>query len=325
MQKKCPNCDTVCTTKFCPECGQKQSIHKETFWHLISHFIGHYFHYDSKFWTTIKTLCFSPGKLTLAYHKLQRAKYIPPISLYIFVSVVFFLFFSKAFHVSSTYNPKTRLFEINYEAGKGVTHEEHSKIQEYLTVDGDSLRDLANDLIEGKRSNDSLFHATPFSFSKDFILYTAGSKFITDYMCKNGILTPDVFFEEIAEKFIHIVPKVFFVLMPLLALLLFGIFFSNKDYYFVDHAVMSLHVHTVLFLSLMLAFLLSYVYIPDLLYTLYFSGAILPGIYFLLAAKNFYQRSWVFTIIAGSIVWLVYLFLVMAISIAALFFVTAYF
>ena len=223
------------------------------------------------------------------------------------------------------YDPHTRQFEIRYKAGNGIQHDkQHLEIYDYLKVDGDSLKTIANGIIEGKKEVDSIFKATPFSLSKDYIIYTAGAKFMFDYMYHHAILSPADFFEEIAEKFLHIIPKMFFVLMPLFALLLFSVFFNKRDYYFVDHAVLSLHVHTILFISLMLAFLLSYIYIPDLVYTLLFFGALLPGIYFLASAKAFYQRSWLFTLIAGSIIWLVYMALVFIISIATLFFVAAY-
>src|ERR1700743_3096572 len=55
------------------------------------HFLGHYFHYDSKFLQTMKALWFSPGKLTIAYWNKQRMRYISPVSLYIFISAVYFL------------------------------------------------------------------------------------------------------------------------------------------------------------------------------------------------------------------------------------------
>jgi hypothetical protein len=87
----CPNCSSEASGNFCSQCGQETHLHKETFAGLVAHFFAHYFHYDSKFWMTLKALWFSPGKLTIAYWNKQRMRYIPPISLYIFVSAVFFL------------------------------------------------------------------------------------------------------------------------------------------------------------------------------------------------------------------------------------------
>ena len=98
----CPNCGSVASDNYCAHCGQENHLHKETFWGLVAHFIGHYFHYDSKFWQTMKALWFSPGKLTLAYMNKKRMRYIPPVSLYIFISAVYFLL-ALSFH--STHLP----------------------------------------------------------------------------------------------------------------------------------------------------------------------------------------------------------------------------
>jgi len=86
----CPNCGYYVERNFCPECGQPAHLHKESFAGLVSHFVSHYIHYESKFWITFKTLITRPGQLTIAYWQKQRMKYIPPITLYIFMSFVFF-------------------------------------------------------------------------------------------------------------------------------------------------------------------------------------------------------------------------------------------
>lgn len=87
----CPNCGFKAINNYCSQCGQETHLHKETFWGLVMHFVGDYFHYDSKFWKTMKALWFSPGKLTIAYWNKQRMQYIKPVSLYIFISAVYFL------------------------------------------------------------------------------------------------------------------------------------------------------------------------------------------------------------------------------------------
>jgi len=86
----CPNCGFKASHNYCAQCGQETHLHKDTFGALFMHFIGHYFHYDSKFLKTLRALWFSPAKLTHAYWNKQRARYISPISLYIFISAVFF-------------------------------------------------------------------------------------------------------------------------------------------------------------------------------------------------------------------------------------------
>lgn len=86
----CPNCGTQAFGNYCYECGQQTHLHKDTLWGMVLHFFEHYFHYDNKFWKTIKTLLFKPGELTLAYWRQQRMRYISPVSLYIFISALYF-------------------------------------------------------------------------------------------------------------------------------------------------------------------------------------------------------------------------------------------
>src|SRR5690349_6105601 len=87
----CPNCGYHADRNYCAQCGQPTHLHEESFWGMVMHFVGHYFHYDSKFWKTLVTLWFKPGVLTQAYLQKQRMRFIPPISLYIFITAVFFL------------------------------------------------------------------------------------------------------------------------------------------------------------------------------------------------------------------------------------------
>jgi len=89
----CPNCGSEAKGNYCFQCGQPTHLHEDTLWGLILHFVEHYFHYDSKFWQTLKALWFKPGKLTLAYWDKKRNRYISPVSLYIFITALYFLAF----------------------------------------------------------------------------------------------------------------------------------------------------------------------------------------------------------------------------------------
>ncbi len=87
----CPNCGYSASHNYCAECGQPTHLHDDTFAGLIGHFFGHYFHFESRFWRTLSVLMAQPGALTVAYEKKQRARYIDPISLFIFISISVFL------------------------------------------------------------------------------------------------------------------------------------------------------------------------------------------------------------------------------------------
>lgn len=87
----CPNCGSEAIKNYCSQCGQATHLHDETFGSLLSHFFAHYFHYESKFWQTIKVLITKPGALTVAYRNKQRMRYVQPMSLYIFTVVAYFI------------------------------------------------------------------------------------------------------------------------------------------------------------------------------------------------------------------------------------------
>jgi hypothetical protein len=90
-EKNCLNCGHHVEFHYCSSCGQPNLELREPFWHFIGHSIAHYFHFESKFFQTLVPLLTKPGQLTLDYLAGKRARYIHPVSLYIFVSIVYFL------------------------------------------------------------------------------------------------------------------------------------------------------------------------------------------------------------------------------------------
>lgn len=90
-EKNCLNCGHHVEDHYCSHCGQPNLELKEPFWGFLGHSVGHYFHFDSKFFHTMVPLLTKPGQLTLDYLAGKRARYIHPVSLYIFVSIVYFL------------------------------------------------------------------------------------------------------------------------------------------------------------------------------------------------------------------------------------------
>ena len=91
-ENNCLNCGTEVAGRFCQNCGQENVEVKESFLHLIRHFLEDITHFDGKLWKTLKQLLFKPGKLTQHYMDGKRASYIHPIRMYLFISAVFFFF-----------------------------------------------------------------------------------------------------------------------------------------------------------------------------------------------------------------------------------------
>ncbi len=226
----CPNCGFPATHNYCAQCGQETHLHKETFWGLVMHFIGHYFHYDSKFWQTMKALWFSPGKLTIAYWNKQRMRYIAPVSLYIFISAVYFLIsFSipgESIQINSD-RPKTKGLEFTANTHHGG-----------LTFTEDTSSSVVQPNSKSKQATDT----------------TALTRWLNKRLeiLKKKHEHPAEFISETAK---HSFPKIFFFMIPLMAVFLKILYARRKDLFFVDHAIFALHLHSFWFSLVMFAFL----------------------------------------------------------------------
>ena len=92
-EKNCLNCGAEVQGRFCQVCGQENIEPKESFWHLVTHFMYDITHFDGKFFSTLKYLLFKPGFLSHEYLRGRRSSYLHPIRMYVFTSAIFFLIF----------------------------------------------------------------------------------------------------------------------------------------------------------------------------------------------------------------------------------------
>jgi len=93
----CLNCDNNLRPEdnFCPICGQENNSHKVSVKHLLLEVFVDFFHFDTKLWNTVKACVTHPGKITVDYLEGKRARYVPPVKFYVFVSFIFFLLLGK--------------------------------------------------------------------------------------------------------------------------------------------------------------------------------------------------------------------------------------
>jgi len=91
IRTHCQNCGTELKGPYCHSCGQHDFDAHQSFGHALHEVLESFFHFDGKFFGGIYDLLFRPGYLTLEYNSGRRARHIPPLRLYIFVSLLFFL------------------------------------------------------------------------------------------------------------------------------------------------------------------------------------------------------------------------------------------
>jgi len=101
-ENTCSNCHAPVEGAYCSQCGQSIESTLKYFWTVIMHLLDDIFSFDSRASRTLWPLMFRPGFLTDEYIAGRRVHYVPPIRLYLFISIVFFI--SLKFTVTSEDN-----------------------------------------------------------------------------------------------------------------------------------------------------------------------------------------------------------------------------
>ncbi len=322
-EKNCLNCKEVVYGRYCHVCGQENTITKQGVGSLVKHFIYDIFHFDGKFFDTLKYLLFKPGFVPKEYIDGKRVSYLDPIRMYLFTSAIFFLVF---FSISSATNgiirmdvdsrlmTKVERFEYSSTLYQPNTQNSDSLIQKQLRFLLDtSFRIMLSEDI--KPTNDSLFPIwvknkkymmgvnkitngqNELNVGKDLLSNTIENKWKT-YKQKFAD-DEKAMMADLASSFVSKFPYILFVSLPFFALVLKLLYIRRKQFYYSDHAVFTLYHYIFSFILLLFYFLLQEMH--DLLQwgiLRFFAGILLiiGGVYLAEALKRFYLQSWVKTV-----------------------------
>ena len=91
----CLNCGTALVGPHCHECGQQAHLHRTlgAFLHDLLHGA---LHFEGRTWKTLPKLVFKPGELTRRYIDGERARFVSPMALFLFVIFLMFAVFQLA-------------------------------------------------------------------------------------------------------------------------------------------------------------------------------------------------------------------------------------
>ena len=91
----CLNCGTGLVGPHCHACGQKAHLHRTigAFMHDLLHGA---LHFEGRTWRTLPKLIFKPGELTRRYIEGERARFVSPMALFLFVIFLMFAVFQLA-------------------------------------------------------------------------------------------------------------------------------------------------------------------------------------------------------------------------------------
>jgi hypothetical protein len=283
-EHNCLNCGRHVEEHFCTHCGQENIELRENALHMISHAIADYFHFESKFFGTVKPLLFQPGVLTAQYVAGKRVSFINPIRLYIFISIVFFIVTLSGTHINKGSKAKDET-SMDQPKADSLAKVKAAELRETLAntpipaalkdslIDATVAQIKARGQAKGKESKGNDFRiynrwlldsdSTVSAYENRQKLLPAAKRdnFLKHYIIRRNLELqkyPNAG-EKMKEDIVHNIPKMMFILLPLFAVILKLVYF-NKNRYYYEHLIYSFHVHSALFLSVLILTLLQRIF-----------------------------------------------------------------
>ena len=290
---RCLNCGTELQGPFCYYCGQPDKNFLRFFPVLLRELMSDFLDLDSRMMRTLKPLLFHPGKLTRDYLDGRRFRYTPPLRLYIFASMAFFILAAMLAASAITIDSG----DDEQSNGTGAIHigvdneEELEKVRETLnklepgladkldvSIAGATVTDEAAPAEEAETEDDSIeiqvnlgddedegedkisFNDEPWDRETNPVIIPLMPDFINNWINDEIEESPQKGKEIeanpnlIIDKIFDVLPAATFILLPLVALLFkFWYLFSGK--YYVEHLILALHNHSFLFVVFLLSML----------------------------------------------------------------------
>lgn len=328
---QCLNCGTELKGPFCYYCGQPDRNFMRFFPVLLRDLMEDLFDLDSRFMRTIKPLLFKPGRLTQDYMQGRRFRYAPPMRLYIFSSIVFFLLAAllstDAIQIGNVENDGGLIhITADSEEAAQIVEDALEKlpadVREQIDVDQILAEvenvDVENADVENAEEGEFSFDSEDFEFNGEpwnretnpvDIKWLPG--WLNDRINNEIEESPDKAKQInenpnlIIDKVFDILPATMFILLPVVALI-FKFWYLFAKRYYMEHLIFSLHNHSFLFVSLILILL------ANLAATLlgsygYATAATAAGwlaivigiwipVYLLVSLRVVYQQGWLMTL-----------------------------
>lgn len=303
---QCLNCGKALklSDNYCSECGQINNNPKVSFGQLSFDFLSNYFSLDSKFVRSFVPFLFKPGFLTNRFIEGKRMSYVNPVRHYFIIALIYFFVLSLQV-TEFTEKIKTSLY--NADEGQSVALLDSMRVNNQIAV-GDQNFKAKVDL------DDSGFEMSV----EEWRLYQSmkAKKLSTNEILDSLKVDEKSFWEQlIIKQFVKIdnsdissvgsfvvknASYMMFFLLPFYALILKMAYRKQKDIYYIEHLIHSLHIHAFVFLVFAISQLLNYFDLIDLsdwvlwLITIY--------IYFSLKAvyKQSYLKTFIKVLLIGA-------------------------
>ncbi|HEX5662836.1 MAG TPA: DUF3667 domain-containing protein [Xanthomonadaceae bacterium] len=124
---RCENCATVLQGDYCHQCGQSAHNPLEHVGHAIEEVFESFWHLDGRIFRTLRQL-FVPGRVAINYLAGHRVRYIPPLRLFVILSLLTFFIGKLVLNVGEG----VRMEGVEAEIGRAQTIAEVEQIRDRL-------------------------------------------------------------------------------------------------------------------------------------------------------------------------------------------------
>jgi hypothetical protein len=247
----CENCGAPVSGRYCASCGQRLEPPLHSLWHFTKIATEDLTHADSRVWGTLAALLFRPGRLSAEFLAGRRARYLPPVRLYLVLSVVFFLW-------AAATQPGFRILQFDdtdaSATSAAIATRAPPAASRALAAPPSSAPPVSAGHAE--RAAADRAGAVPTPDSRDLHCHfdlegpwaaTIGPPLLR--ACRrieadNG--------RSLQDAFLHNLPRAMFLFLPLLAAAMMLMYWRPRHYY-VEHLLLLVHNHAFVFLAVMLA------------------------------------------------------------------------
>ena len=277
MRATCDNCGTPVGDQYCSSCGQSTSTIDVPVVDFARDMASEALGLDSRVRHTLWPLLFRPGQVPREYVEGHRAKFVPPVRLYLLAS--FFMFVVLSFTEFEIQNVEV--------GGRGVS------VDSIATLVADSVASRA----EGEEQTRAEGQAASPAGGGPSIQFDLGEDAMNERLAvgfQRLLADPSAF----NQVFIDRMAKSMFVLLPAFAGLLKLLWWKRL---YVHHLVFAIYFHTFVFL------LVGTVALPDALGLegiARISDFLMLGVplYLVAGLRTFYMSGWVGTALKSAIV-----------------------
>ena len=330
----CLNCGTELKGPFCYFCGQPDRNFMRFFPVLLRDLMEDLLDLDSRFMRTMKPLLFKPGRLTRDYMEGRRFRYAPPMRLYIFSSIVFFLLAALISSDAISIDPgKDKTAIVQTTEPPEAPAAEKEKIEQALdTLPPDLRAEIDADAIiaeaKGQKKNTAGFKVDDIQFNDKpwnretnpvDIPFLPGwlNDRINDevenspHKAEQINANPNL----IIDKVFDILPATMFILLPVVAMI-FKFWYLFAKRFYIEHLIFALHNHAFLFVSLtliLLAGIAASMFTANsqpsaaaaMNWTMIVIGAWIP-LYLLISLRVVYRQNWFLTLFKFGLIGISY-------------------